>query len=154
MDEQKERDFCEEWFSYLDRRPTAVGFDEIGHKPIELADCGVGLKIRDVDPVLLVRGREKKGRREQFPVGLVSISWGILARIPMQDVMNVLLEHSFLNMGWEGQGKIHGQLEHVRYSAYPHILGSMHIVTRVRLEETDMRFSREIGLRPTEYFLD
>lgn len=154
MDLPTKRDFAEEWFGYLDRRPTVVGFDEIGHRPIELVDCGIGLKIRDVDPVLRVRGGLIYDQRIQFPVGLVSISWGILARIPMQDVMNVLLEHSFLKMGWEGQGKIHGQLEHVRYSAYPHILGSMHIVTRVRLEETDMRFSREIGLRPTEYFLD
>jgi hypothetical protein len=154
MDVPKKKDFVEEWFGYLDRRPTVVGFDEIGHKPIELADCGIGLKIRDIDPVLRVRGREKKGRCDQFSVGLVSISWGILARVPMQDVMNVLLEHSFLNMGREGQGTIHGQLEHVRYSAYPHFLGSMHVVTRVGLEETDMRFYREIGLRPTEYFLD
>jgi hypothetical protein len=72
----------------------------------------------------------------------------------MQDVMNVLLDHSFLNMGWEGQGLIDGQLEHVRYTAYPHILGSIHVATRVRLEETDMRFYRDIRLRPTEYFLD
>lgn len=154
MDVPKKKDFIEEWFGYLDRRPTIVGFHEIGHEPIELADCGIALKIRDVDPVLRVRGKEKKGHLEQFPVGLVSISWGILARIPMQSVMNVLLDHTFLNMGWEGQGLIQGQWEHVRYTAYPHILGSIHVVTRVRLEETDMRFHREIRLRPTEYFLD
>ncbi|MDA1231295.1 MAG: hypothetical protein O2856_11025 [Planctomycetota bacterium] len=141
-------------FGYLDRRPTVIGITEIRHKPIGLADCGIGLKIRDADPVLRLRGWARGENRERFPVGEVSISWGLLARVPMQDIMFVLLEHSFLKMGWEGPGKIHGQLEDVRYSSYPHILGSIHVVTRVGLNETDMRFFREIELRPTEYFLD
>lgn len=68
----------------LNLGPTVIDVEDLGCA-VELIDCGVGLWITNVDPILRVRGK-KLNLDVNFDVGLVSVSWGVLAKTSREDI--------------------------------------------------------------------
>ena len=145
---QKER-----YLQYLDYQPTVIDYSDFGHNRIELADCGVGLRITGYDRVLRDCG-EGNQTPAKFEVGLVSVSWGILTLISRQDIFRQLLDHVTQHCGIVDRGTIGGRPEEVWYSMLAHLMGAIHVVTVISRKETDIRLNRELYLRASEYFLD
>ena len=80
------------WADQFKQGPAVVDAEEFGEQAVELIDCGVGLWITNVDPILRVRGK-RLNLDVNFDVGLVSVSWGVLAKISREDIFRVLQHH-------------------------------------------------------------
>lgn len=143
-----------DWFRYLDLEPTEISAEEFTEQTLELADVGVGLKLKDVDTLLELRG-EGMRRDVRFNVGTVSISWGVLARIRKHDIMMALQEHVALgSCSFRGRWKVNGNYEDSVYSFVYNWYGTINIGTFLERNETDIRFNRRLCLRATDFFLD
>ena len=141
------------WFRYLDQGPTEIDVKEFSEETIELADVGVGLKLTDVDPLLQLRGR-LSGRDVKFDVGMVSISWGVLARIRNHDILMALQEHVSLSRCiCRGRCNVKGNYEDSVYSTVYNWYGHMQIGTFLDRNETDIRLLT-LYLRVPDFFLE
>ena len=138
------------WADIFQPDPTVVDAEEFGEQPVELNDCGVGLRITNVDPILQARGK-RLGLDVNFDVGLVSVSWGVLAKISREDIFRVLQHHvaRWHNLDNPSRGEFvwHDVLSSMSFTAR----GCVHMGTILSQHKTDMRLNGNLFLNSPDY---
>ena len=138
------------WADFFQPDPTVVDAEEFGEQPVELNDCGVGLRITNVDPILRARGK-RRGLDVNFDVGLVSVSWGVLAKISREDIFRVLQHHvaRWHNLDNPSRGEFvwHDVLSSMSFTAR----GCIHMGTILSQDKTDMRLNGDLFLNSPDY---
>lgn len=138
------------WADIFQPDPTVVDAEEFGEQPVELNDCGVGLRITNVDPILRARGK-RLGLDVNFDVGLVSVSWGVLAKISREDIFRVLQHHV---AKWRSpDSPLRGECvwDDVRSSMSFTARGCIHMGTILSQHKTDMRLNGNLFLNSPDY---
>ena len=130
--------------------PTVVDAEEFGEQPVELNDCGIGLRITNVDPILQARGKRLR-LDVNFDVGVVSVSWGVLAKISREDIFRVLQHHvsRWHNLDNPSRGK--NAWDDVLSSMSFTARGCVHMGTILSQRKTDMRLNGNLFLNSPDY---
>jgi len=138
------------WADWFESGPTVIDAEEFGEQPVELIDCGVGLWITNVDPILRVRGK-KLNLDVNFDVGLVSVSWGVLAKISREDIFRVLQHHVARWHNFENPARGDSVWDDVLSSTSYTARGNVHMGTILSLNKTDMRLNGNLLLNSPDY---
>lgn len=138
------------WVDRVESGPTVIDAEETWEQPVELIDCGVGLWIKNVDPILRVRGK-KLNMDVNFDVGVVSVSWGVLAKISREDIFRVLQHHVARWHNLENPARGDSIWDDVLSSMNFAARGTIHMETFLSLGKTDMRLKGGLFLNSPDY---
>lgn len=103
-----------------------------------------------MDPILRIRGN-RLNLDVNFDVRLVSVSWGVLAKISREDIPGVLQHHIARWHNLENPAREDNVWDDVLSSTSYTARGNVHMGTILSLNKTDMRLNGNLLLNSPDY---
>ena len=152
MENEECRKVTTPWYETLNQPSTTMSYHGLVKDQIRIGDVGIGLNVTGYDPELERLSWDGNGTT-YFKVGLVSVSWGVLARVSVNGLFGILFAHVSTDRKAISI-PLGNHWVDVRFSVYAHHNGDIRVFTSMDCEQTVIRFGRDVLLRGSDNFLD